>query len=204
MLASVALKPQTAKPSGGYPTALPTSPRRSRAFRSFLRHRQGCRTGSEGFQSNHQPNRKSILGFRGLFCRLPDLCQLKQQSRRRYATDGFALLPHTYRFLGRQSFGCRSQAGEASRMPSPSSPVLPLKQGRPQSDRRRIAPVRTHSSGNMSALRNRGGPKALHSSFLRSPWGRSTDARTFSTLSEMVFVSCITCWLSLLYSSISR
>jgi hypothetical protein len=57
---------------------------------------------------------------------------------------------------------------------------------------------------NMSALRNRGGPKALHSSFLRSPWGRSTDARTFSTLSEMVFVSCITCWLSLLYSSISR
>ncbi len=77
---------------------------------------------TQRFQSNHQPNRKSILGFRGLFCRLPDLCQLKQQSRRRYATDGFALLPHTYRFLGRQSFGCRSQAGEASRMPSPSSP----------------------------------------------------------------------------------
>jgi hypothetical protein len=99
MLASVALKPQTAKPSGGYPTALPTSPRRCRAFRSFSRHRQGCRTGSEGFQSNHQPNRKSILGFRGLFCRLPDLCPLKQQSRRRYATDGFALLPHTYVFL---------------------------------------------------------------------------------------------------------
>ena len=34
--------------------------------------------------------------------------------------------------------------------------------------------------------------------------GRSTDARTFSTLSEMVFVSCITCWLSALYSSTSR
>src|SRR5262249_50531066 len=34
--------------------------------------------------------------------------------------------------------------------------------------------------------------------------GRSTDARTFSMLSEMTFVSCITCWLSELYSSISR
>jgi len=30
------------------------------------------------------------------------------------------------------------------------------------------------------------------------------NARTFSTLSEIVFVSCITCSLSLLYSSISR
>ena len=26
--------------------------------------------------------------------------------------------------------------------------------------------------------------------------GRSTNARTFSVLSEMTFVSCITCWLS--------
>ena len=33
---------------------------------------------------------------------------------------------------------------------------------------------------------------------------RCTVARTFSMLSEMTFVSCITCWLSVLYSSISR
>jgi hypothetical protein len=32
----------------------------------------------------------------------------KQQSRRRYAANGFALSPHTCRFLGRQSLGCRN------------------------------------------------------------------------------------------------
>jgi hypothetical protein len=54
----------------------------------------------------------------------------RQQSRRRYAANGFAFVPHTCRFLGRQRWvveppvkpvGCAFTV----------VPVLPLKQGRP-------------------------------------------------------------------------
>ena len=40
---------------------------------------------------------------------------LKQQSRRRCAANGFAFVPYTYRFLGRQSLGCRT-GGEEMRL----------------------------------------------------------------------------------------
>ena len=40
--------------------------------------------------------------------------KLKQQSRRRYAANGFAFVPHTCRFLGRHPLGCRAD-GEQCR-----------------------------------------------------------------------------------------
>jgi hypothetical protein len=38
------------------------------------------------------------------------LSLLKQQSRRRSSTNGFAFVPHTCRVLGQHSSGCRTSA----------------------------------------------------------------------------------------------
>jgi hypothetical protein len=68
----------------------------------------------------------------------------KQQSRRRYAANGFAFVPHPCRVLGQHSSGCRNWTVKVMRQTSPAS--LPLKEGRPPSDRVRLAPTQARSS----------------------------------------------------------
>ena len=74
----------------------------------------------------------------------------KQQSRRRYAANGFALLPQC-RFLGRQRWVVEPAVKPVGCLHT-FVPVLPLRRGRHQSDRRRIAPVRSYSSANRIRL----------------------------------------------------
>jgi hypothetical protein len=69
---------------------------------------------------------------------------LKQQSRRRYAANGFALLPHTYRLLGRQRWAVERAVKSVGCLHH--RPRSPTQAGTTQSDRRRIAPAQLRSS----------------------------------------------------------
>jgi len=69
--------------------------------------------------------------------------KLKQQSRRRYAANGFANVPHTYRFLGRQSLGVE---------PAVKLVLLAFT----QSDRSRIAPIKLCSRAICLRRKNKG------------------------------------------------
>ena len=73
----------------------------------------------------------------------------KQQSRRRYAANGFALLPQC-RFLGRQRWVVEPAVKPVGCLHT-FVPVLPLRRGRHQSDRRRIALACFHSSAIVTA-----------------------------------------------------
>jgi hypothetical protein len=62
----------------------------------------------------------------------------KQQSRRRYAANGFAFVPHTYRFLGRYSLGVELRVKGSNLH---LVPILPMRavEGRP-------SPTEKHSA----------------------------------------------------------
>jgi hypothetical protein len=65
----------------------------------------------------------------------------KQQSRRRYAANGFAFVPQ---YVPLDGIVGLSKLG--SELVVHLRPILPLKEGRPQSDQGRIAPKRSRSS----------------------------------------------------------
>jgi hypothetical protein len=69
--------------------------------------------------------------------------KLKQQSRRRYAANGFAFVPHTCGFLGQQSLGVE---------PAVKLVLLAFT----QSDRRRIAPTQLRSRAICLRWKNKG------------------------------------------------
>jgi hypothetical protein len=68
------------------------SPRGARSVSAFCSERDG-----------HYADR--VFAFADLVLSL-----LKQQSRRRSSTNGFAFVPHTCRVLGQHSSGCRTSA----------------------------------------------------------------------------------------------
>jgi hypothetical protein len=84
-------------------------------------------------------------------------------------------------------------------------PTLPLRVHRRRRLYRRVAVYaigpnqRLEATRGLLVRRNRSFSPRVYQCVVDPP-----AARTFSTLSEMVSVSCITSWLSLVYSSISR
>ena len=86
---------------------------------------------------------------------------LKQQSRRRYAANGFAFVPHTCRFLGQQSLGVELRVKGSNLH---LVPILPL--------RERETPVRARK------YTTRQGPSPLCSELSVCECARTVDKLT--------------------------